>query len=69
MEINRKMKSGQAQEYSKVGRDHMTKCSFQLRGNEEFINALESKREKKEKGKARYNQQREIGIRSEMKTG
>ena len=52
-----------------VGRDHMTKCSFQLRGNEEFIKVLESKREKKEKGKAWYNQQREIGIRSEMDTG
>lgn len=42
MEIKRKMKSGQAQEYSKVVKDHMTKCSFQLRGHEEFINVLES---------------------------
>lgn len=47
----------------------MTKCSFQLKGHEEFINVLERKREKKEKGKAQYNQQREIGVRSEMETG
>lgn len=40
------MKSGQAQDSPKVGKDCMTKYSFQLRGHEEFINVLETKKEK-----------------------
>lgn len=51
------MKWGQAQDYPKVGKDRMTKCSFQLRGHEEFINVLETKKEK-QKRTARCNQRK-----------
>lgn len=40
------MKSGQAQDSPKVGKDCMTKYSFQLRGHEEFINVLDTRKEK-----------------------
>lgn len=62
------MKWGQAQDYPKVGKNRMTKYSFQLRGHEEFINVLETKKEKKKREQHGVINEREAGIRSEMET-